>query len=83
MYLDSKLAQSVMGEIVVVSDCRFTLLELTVVVRSVVVVPVLKDEWILSTASEASDAVLAFVVACSCFSLASAIASLAALILDS
>ena len=78
MYLDSKLAQSVMGEIVVVSDCRFTLLELTVVV-----VPVLKDEWILSTASEASDAVLAFVVACSCFSLASAIASLAALILDS
>ena len=67
-----------MGEIVVDSDCRFTLPEL-----AVVVVAVSKAELTSSTVLEASVAVLAFSVAAACFALASAITELASAILSS
>ena len=73
-----KSSQSAMGETVVVSDCRFTLLE-----PSVVVVPVSKAELMSSTVLEAALAVLAFSVAAACASLASEIAALASTILSS
>ena len=68
-----------MGEIVVDSDCRFTL----TVGPAVVVVPVFKAELMLSTVLVASLAVLAFAVAAACFALASSIAALASAILFS
>ena len=68
-----------MGEIVVDSDCRFTL---TVGLAAVVVAGV-NAELTSSTVLEAALAVLAFAVAAACFALASTIAALAASILCS
>ena len=73
-----KSSQSAKGETVVDSDCRFTLLE-----PSVVVVPVFKAELMSSTVLEASLAVLAFSVAAAYALLASSISALAASILSS